>query len=155
MPYIRSKFGIVLISMLFLIVGLGAVFFSYISFTGSQKFIKTSISADGTVTDIVQQTNTSDTNGRTTISYTYAPKISFTASDGKTYTFISSTSSNPSPYHDEETIKILYDPQNPYNAQINSFFDLWGLSIILGGLGVVFGIIGILGVIFPGVLVRN
>ena len=155
MAYIRSKVGIILISLLFLIVGLGAIFFSYISFAGSQKFIKNSISADGTVVDIVQQMEHSETNGQTTTNYTYAPKISFTASDGKQYTFVSSTSSNPSPYHDGQIIKILYDPQNPNNAEINSFFDLWGLSIISLGLGVVFSIIGITGVIFPGLLVRN
>jgi hypothetical protein len=152
MAYIRSKGAIVLISIIFLIVGLGLLFVAKISFSNSQQFVRNSVVATGNVTDIVQQAQQSNTNGQSIINYTYAPKISFTGKDGTTYTFISSTSANPSPYHNGESIKILYDQKNPYNAEVDSYWDLWGLTIALFSFGVVFSILGIIGIIFPGIL---
>jgi hypothetical protein len=153
MHYIHSKVLIVLLSIIFLIIGLGLLYFSKNSFVSSQQFVKNSITASGTVIDIIQQTNTNHTNG--SINYTYAPKVSFTANDGKAYTFIPSTSGSSSSYHDGERVEILYNPLNPYDANIDSFWDIWGLPIILLVMGIGFSIIGVLGIIFPKWFARN
>jgi hypothetical protein len=37
---------------------------------------------------------------------------------------------------------VLYHPNPPHDARISSFTDLWLLSLILGGLGVLFTALG-------------
>jgi hypothetical protein len=37
-----------------------------------------------------------------------------------------------------ETVPVLYDPRQPYNASIHSFGSLWAGSIVLFGLGAAF-----------------
>lgn len=45
-------------------------------------------------------------------------------------------SSYPPSYQVGEQVGVLYDPHNPNNAEINSFFSKWGLSLIAGALSV-------------------
>lgn len=44
--------------------------------------------------------------------------------------------------------KFFYDPANPHDAEINGFFSLWLGVIILGFIGIVFFLIGSLGILF-------
>jgi hypothetical protein len=129
-----------LVGVIFAIAGLSVLTLSGFLFVGSQKFIKNSIVANGTVTEIVQKVSKGSDN---TKSYTYSPMVSFTDGSGKEYSFVSGVSSNPSPYHVGDNIKILYSPQNPYDAKIDKFFELWGGVIIAFILGIVFSIVGI------------
>lgn len=37
-----------------------------------------------------------------------------------------------------ESVAVLYLPNNPADARIDSFFQLWGASSIVGGIGTAF-----------------
>jgi hypothetical protein len=51
--------------------------------------------------------------------------------EGKQYEYESVNSSSP-PSHDVgEVVTLLYDPDNPGKARVNSFWELWLLSVIL------------------------
>ena len=63
-------------------------------FVSSQKFVRNSIAASGTVTGLARQTNTN----HGTTSYTYSPEVSFTDKNGNEHSFVSNTSSNPPAY---------------------------------------------------------
>ena len=49
--------------------------------------------------------------------------------NGKQFTFQSSVSSTPPAYFVGEKVRVLYRPDNPASAQINSFTDQWLLPI--------------------------
>jgi Protein of unknown function (DUF3592) len=47
-------------------------------------------------------------------------------------------------YQEGERVKVRYETQNPANAKIAGFWELWGLTAVLGGFGVVFVFVGII-----------
>ncbi|WP_299006640.1 DUF3592 domain-containing protein [uncultured Shewanella sp.] len=76
-------------------------------------------------------------------SMTYAPIIEYQLPDGKMAHFVSSTSSYPPAYEIGEPVDILYSTKQPHNVSINGFFSLWIGELIVGGLGLVFLLIGL------------
>lgn len=67
---------------------------------------------------------------------TFAPVFKFTDNEGLERTVQSSVSSNPASHDVGDEVQVLYDPEDSSKAKINNFFNIWGLAIILGGLGV-------------------
>jgi len=105
-----------------------------------QAFLEKAETAQGTVIEMIPK--------RSKDSTTYSPVVSFTTKSGQQITYTSSTSSNPPSYDVGENVQIFYDPANPNDAEINGFFSLWLGVIILGFIGIVFFLIGSLGVLF-------
>ena len=70
----------------------------------------------------------------------YFPVVQFQAGDEQ-ITFKSRMGSNPAPFRVGEIVTVVYDPLDPQHASIKSFGQMWGLSVILGALGVVFAAI--------------
>jgi len=118
------------------------LFFAYSMYSGTQEFLKTAETAQGTVVDLVES--------RSSDSVTYAPRVEFTTKNNETIYFQSSSSSNPPSYSRGETVEVLYDAKTPEDAKINGFFSLWIGAIIVGVLGLVFFLIGA-SIIFFGV----
>ena len=56
--------------------------------------------------------------------------------DGKRFTHRSSLSTSPPAYFVGEKVSLLYRPDNPARAQINSFIDRWLFSVIFTGGGI-------------------
>ncbi len=55
--------------------------------------------------------------------------------DGQRFTFHSSISSSPPAYGVGDKVTILYDPDDPTTAQINTFHDRWLFPLIFTGAG--------------------
>ncbi|HLP90335.1 MAG TPA: DUF3592 domain-containing protein [Nostocaceae cyanobacterium] len=104
----------------------------------THSFLNTAIPTQGTVTDFVRRSSTK--NSKTY--YTYYPLIKFTTKEGEPTKFESSSGSNPPAYTKGQQIDILYNPQDPQSAMINSWWDIWGFSIITTSLGSVFALSG-------------
>jgi len=120
---------------LFALIGLGLLIASIFLFLNTRNFINASAKATGTV---IAHASSRSSDG----DLTYSPVVSFKTPDGRTIEFQSQTgSSRPSPAVGQ-TVEILYNPQHPQEAEINSFSSLWILPIILSGLGAGFFIIG-------------
>jgi hypothetical protein len=64
----------------------------------------------------------------------YAPVFSF-CSGGKTYTVTSKISSSPADFVVGDSVKVRYDPANPENARIHTFYRTCGIGIIFGVVG--------------------
>jgi hypothetical protein len=95
------------------------------------KFERRATRAAGVVID-----NVGDLNGsQNTVSY--YPKIRFRTQEGVEVSFISSNGNSDAEFHVGESVPVVYDPQRPTNAVIDSFWHRWTLPIILLGLGVV------------------
>jgi hypothetical protein len=106
------------------------------------SFLASAKRTDGTVVALTPRTDTSRSSDGHVRSHTnWYPTVRFTV-DGKSYSFHSSTGSNPPSYEKGETVPVAYDPDNPSDARIASFWAAFLAPLILGGLGVVFTPLG-------------
>jgi len=60
----------------------------------------------------------------------YSPIIEFEA-NGETYTFEGDNASYPPEYEVGEEVRVIYNPENPSNAQINKASERWLMPVIL------------------------
>ena len=116
---------------IFAVAGCAMLAGSYYFFASSQRFLKTGVSAQAEVIEMVSKR---DSEG----SYTYAPKFRFNAKDGTAIEVVSGESSNPPEFHAGEMVEVLYDPADPYSVIARTFSGLWLVSTILAGMGFVF-----------------
>ena len=142
-----------LIKYTFAIIGLFLLVGACVSFFSTKEFIRTAEMTLGTVVDLrrsmSRSRSISDSNSRLRNSFSYAPVVQFQSNDGRSITFISSTSSNPPGYSRGETVDVLYKPLSPEQAKIRSFFSLWIEVLVSGILGSIFFLIGVF-IIFLG-----
>lgn len=124
----------------FTMVGLGMLVGSFFIYQNTQVFLKNALTTEGLVIELVAS--------RSSDSTTYRPVIEFKTQDGSRIEFISSTGSNPPSYSKGEAVEVLYQESFPEQAKVNGFFSLWGGSIILGGMGSVFFLVGISIILF-------
>ena len=75
-------------------------------------------------------------------STTYAAEVRFVAQDGKSYNFRESVSSNPPSHKIGDMVNVLYDPGNPSKARVDDFVNTWLFPLLLGGMGLLFALIG-------------
>jgi len=121
--------------------GIGSIFLitGIIIGVNTRSFFGKSISTEGTVIDLERHTSR-DSKGRS--STAYYPVIKFTANSGKSIEFEANSGSNPPAYTQGQKVEILYNPQEPESATINSWLDLWFLPAMFTGMGSLFVVIG-------------
>ncbi|HZP67461.1 MAG TPA: DUF3592 domain-containing protein [Rudaea sp.] len=119
---------------IFLVVGVGLLSGGVAWWRASAAFAATAAGADGVVADLVYR---SSSKGGT-----YVPLVEFTTPDGARVHMTGSTGSNPAAYARGDHVHVLYDPANPERARIDSFMEQSLGPAILGGLGLVFALIG-------------
>jgi Protein of unknown function (DUF3592) len=124
---------------IFLASGIALLAVGVFAFQHTLRFVRSAVTAPGVVTELVWQEQTTS-NG---YSGAYHPRVRFRASTGQDVTFISNIGSNLPAYHENQTVNVLYDPQNPYHAELGGFSSLWLVTIIFTALGVVFSAIGV------------
>lgn len=113
------------VGAIFIIVGFGAVY-------SRAKFINDSILVAGKVVD-VKQSIEEDGQGST-----FRPEVVFYTKEGEQLSFISEVGSDPPAYKSGDVVNVLYNSINPHNAEINSFFSLWFLQLVLVSMGIIF-----------------
>jgi hypothetical protein len=103
------------------VIGLGLLILTVVIFNNQRQFIETSIISTGEVVDLLEGQGV----------------VEFTTPDGETYKFTSKFgSSNPS-YRIGDKVEVLYGPASPNEAEINSFWSLWFLVVLVGSLGLI------------------
>ena len=105
---------------------LGIVFAIY-----KMWFISHAVTASGTVIQFVSFENQEDH------SITCRPVFVYSTPDGQTHTVTSNAGANQPEFASGERIKVLYNPNNPNDASINSFGQLWFLPLGFAGVGVI------------------
>lgn len=73
---------------------------------------------------------------------TYAPIVAWTDRNGTAHRLVSSAGSSD-PFDRGETVTVLYDPEAPGRARIDTFGQRFTGILIFGGIGVVFCAIGL------------
>ena len=128
-----------MIGIVFAVVGVVLLAIGVKIYLSTKKFLATAVGAQGTVIEMVERTRR-DREGD--VSTMWAPKVRFEVA-GKPIEFESSVGASPPRYKEGQTIDVKYDPQDPNNAKVASGSSYWTGPIILGGLGVIFTIVGL------------
>jgi len=89
----------------------------------------------GTVIDLARR-HDSDSGS------TYRPVVVFHDGRGTRHEFVGNVGSSPPAYSPGETVAVIYDPAAPRRAMIDGFMDRYFLSLIFGGLGGLFAVLG-------------
>ena len=124
----------VLIGVFFL-VGLGMLGGAGYLVVDTRRDIAAGVSADGRVIDLIAER---DSDGDDM----YYPRVRFVTAAGEPVEFTGSVGSSPAAFDIGEAVAVLYDPADPGDARIDSFFQLWFGPLILGFLGFIFTTVG-------------
>ncbi|MGH3116925.1 MAG: DUF3592 domain-containing protein [Gaiellales bacterium] len=114
---------------LFLVLGVVFLVVAAVTLVLTLRFVAGAERATGTVIDLSRET---DSEGEVV----FYPVVSFTTAEGRTLEFRSSSGSSFPPQPGDR-VEVLYDPDDPKDARLSGFFDLWGLPIVFGFIGAV------------------
>ena len=115
-------------------------------FIRTRIFIDNAQEVKGTVIQMVySRSSSSNSSGG------YAPIYQFRTLDGQNIVKQDSLSSNPPRFQVGQEIDVLYESGNPQKARINKWMNLYFVPVLLGGMGLIFGGVGI-AIVFPQVL---
>jgi hypothetical protein len=112
----------------FLAIGVLALVWGAVELTRTAHFVRTSEHATGTVVDVSRET---DSDG----DEFFYPVVRFTTADGEQIEFKSDSGSNPASHSTGDEVDVLYDPDDPRDAQLSGFFDLWLFTIVPFAIG--------------------
>ena len=130
----------IIIGIVFSLVGELLLVIGLFIWFRTRSFINSSQETKGTV---VRMLYSSDSDGSG-----YAPVFKFTTITGQSVEVAEKVYSNPPQFREGQVIDILYDPQNPNRARVKKWSTLYFVPLLLGGMGVLFGGIGVLLLIF-------
>ena len=125
---------IIWIGGIFATIGLVFVAVAGWRYLEDRSFAAAAVHATGTV---IRMEGSSDSDGTT-----YRPVVSFRDAGGAEHIFGSGVSSSPPRYAAGDTVEVMYDPDSPDEAVIDSVLDRFFLALVFGGLGTVFSAIG-------------
>ena len=123
-------------ALVFLGLGVLMLLGAALLWNNTRSFIARAQEATGTVVELRE---VRDNDGG---SSTWKPVVRFTAGSGRDITFAASFSSNPASYDVGESVTVLYLPSEPDQARIRGFGSLWLGATIVGGIGLVFALVG-------------
>lgn len=108
------------------------------SWYDTKSFNATATKTTGTVIEMVPHSGSSGSHD------TYAPVIRYVDASGTMHEYRSSTASYPPAYAVGDVTDLYYDPQHPDHAKVSGWMEYFGVTI-LGGIGLVFSLIGWIG----------
>ena len=129
------------LGIVFSLVGALLALIGVFLFIRTRIFIGKAQGAKGTVTQMVYSHSSEGGGG-------YAPVYQFKTLDGQTIVIQDSLSSNPPQFQVGQKIDVLYESANPQKARINKWMNLYFAPVLLGGMGLIFGGVG-LAIVFP------
>ncbi len=108
---------ILAVSLPFLIFGLNEVH-------KARVMVQEFVLASGTVIDNEYRSHT-DPEDSARSYWAYYPVVSFTTAQGYLHIFTDGEGSYPPAYEVGETVEVLYNPDDPLDATINSWMSIW------------------------------
>lgn len=139
-PPERKKKSMLPVAVIFGIAGIVPLCLGLYVLAERRAFVAAAAESEGEVVAIVLASSKARTGGDDLNSY--APRVRFTTASGQPVEFQASAASSDTGYRVGDRVAVLYLPDAPDNASINSFFHLWIFPTILLGLGGVFTLLG-------------
>ncbi len=96
----------------------------------TQRFVARADAVQGTVIELLR---TRGRDGGTM----FKPLVRYETLAGAMTEFASSAASRPAAYEVGEAVTVLYDPSHPDDVRLKGSFSLWGMPIVLLGVGAV------------------
>jgi Protein of unknown function (DUF3592) len=142
-----SKLVFFLVGGIFLLVGIPFLIVAFFTYQSTTNFLRGALTSTGTITRcnwVTSTTTTRDSNGNThtSTSTLCQPTVRFRTQDERTIVFVSNVSN--SSMREGQQVQVSYHADQPENARLSSFGDLWVLPLVFGGLGSVFTLVGLL-----------
>jgi hypothetical protein len=125
---------ITVLSIVFAVGGAAMLALGRRQYTRRRAFVHGSTVVTGTIVGL--------TENRDHDAISYFPTVRFQAASGSSITFQSEMGSSTDDNKIGDTVTVRYRPEQPHVAEIDAFMPLWGLTVLFGGLGVVFLFIG-------------
>lgn len=130
-----------MIGIVFSLIGGLMALIAVFLFVRTRMFISNAQEVKGTVIRMVYKRNSKGGGG-------YSPVYQFKTIEGRLVEKQDSLFSNPPMFTEGQTIDVLYEPANPENARIKKWMNLYFLPLLLGGMGLIFGGIGVVMFVF-------
>jgi len=130
-----------IIGIVFGLVGLLLAAIGVFIWMRTRAFMSTAQETKGTVTHMI---SSSGSEG----GMVYAPVFKFTTIQGQVIEVEEKVYSNPPQFQTGQAVDILYDPEDPNRARVKKWSSLYFVPLLLGGMGMIFGCIGIVLFIF-------
>jgi hypothetical protein len=132
---------------IFLLVGIPFLIVAFFTYQSTTNFMRGALTTTGTITHcnwVTSTTTTRDSNGNThtTTSTLCQPTVRFRTQEERPIEFVSNVSN--SSMHEGQQVQVSYHADQPENARLSSFGNLWVLPLVFGGLGSVFTLVGLL-----------
>jgi hypothetical protein len=118
------------IGPIFLIVGVGLLLGFFFAFSRTRRFLASAQEARAEVIGVKASIGSSRDR-------VYYPVLRYRTQQGDTKEVASSVGSNPPRYKEGDSVVVLYDPAQPGDVRIHSFFNVWVGPLVLGLLGVI------------------
>jgi Protein of unknown function (DUF3592) len=126
---------VAILSSIFALVGAAMLIVGGRYFTRRRAFVRGSAIASGIIVALTEN------RGGDEISY--FPEVRFRTASGREVIFQSEMGSSSEAGRIGDTVAVRYRSDQPHMAEIDSFMSLWGLTLLLGVLGVVFLFVGL------------
>jgi hypothetical protein len=117
------------------VLGFGLIFLSYHFYGKTEAFLAHANHASGRVVEL----RATDSNDDST---TYAAVVEYSDHRGEKRRLVDRFSSSPPSYRTGQVVTVLYNSENPLEAQIDRGRANYWLTILLGSLGVLFVCLG-------------
>jgi hypothetical protein len=120
-----------MVSAAFLVIGIGLAAGAGWHYRSTRAFLETAIRVEGVVIEMRRRGGSS------------APIVRFQPPEGPEVTFESKLYTRPPTYSVGEKVTVLFQSARPDEARLYGFWDLYLLTVVLGGIGAVFTLLGI------------
>jgi hypothetical protein len=111
--------------------GIAALVAGVLLLVHTARFVADAERATGTVVDLSVET---DADG----DEIFHPVVRFVTTESEEIEFVSSTGSVPPAHSPGDLVEVLYDPNDPSDAKLSGFFDLWLFPLLPVVLGAAF-----------------
>lgn len=129
-----------LIGGIFFVVGLGLLSGAAVAGLSTKSFIDRAMEGSGVVKELERRV-TRDEDGYDSVSF-YPVVEYYPEGSSESITFRSNTGSNPPAFQVGEEVSLYYSPTDYNDVRLNTFFSLWGVSMILLFIGAIFTALG-------------
>ena len=126
------------ISSIFILVGIVFLIFSVSAFRYRKDFIDRASPARGTITEVIPKRPSTMIGSRSSFAIQYYYKVRYETRRGESIEFVNSDWHGSPEYRVGQEVPVLYHPEDPGKAAVNSFSLLWFNFGLLSVLGVCF-----------------
>jgi hypothetical protein len=130
----RSRFNAKLMS----VIGAAMLAVGLVFTIHTWHFVSVAKRTTGTVIKLREQ------SGKNSENHGVAPDVRYQDSSGTFHTNSSRLYSYPPRFRIGDTVPVLFQVDDPDTGRIDSFFDLWGVPVIVAGLGVLVTAVGVI-----------